>query len=60
MGRKDLDPHGRLRAGQGEWVKQLQINSAVYKSGMGARGQGRVCEDLGLGDARKGTWGRQV
>ena len=35
-------------------------NRAVYKSGTGTMGQGRVCEDLGLGDARRGTWGRQV
>ena len=31
---------------------------AVYKSGTGT--SGRVCGDLGLGDARRGTWGRQV
>ena len=31
---------------------------AVYKSGTGT--SGRVCGDLGLGDARRGTWGHQV
>ena len=30
----------------------------MYKSGTGTLG--RVCGDLGLGDARRGTWGRQV
>ena len=34
--------------------------AAVYKSGTGTRGRGRVCGDLGLRDARRGTWGRQV
>ena len=31
---------------------------AVYKTGTGTLG--RVCGDLGLGDARGGTWGHQV
>ena len=31
---------------------------AVYKSGTGT--SGRVCGDLGLKDARRGTWGHQV
>ena len=40
---------------------------AVYKSGTGTRGQGHwdvtlgcVCGDMGLGDARRGTWGHQL
>ena len=32
--------------------------AAVYKSGTGTRGQGRVCEDLGLGDVKYRTRGR--
>ena len=35
-----------------------RMRKAVYKSGTGT--SGRVCGDLGLGDARRGTWGRQV
>ena len=31
---------------------------ALYKSGTGTLG--RVCGDLGLGDARQETWGHQV
>ena len=34
------------------------MTTAVYKSGTGT--SGRVCGDLGLGDARRGTWGHQV
>ena len=30
----------------------------MYKSGTGTLG--RVCGDLGLGDTRRRTWGRQV
>ena len=38
--------------------RELGIVAAVYKSGTGTRG--RVCGDLGLGDARRGTSGHQV
>ena len=51
---------------QGCALRKMQgssaLNWAVYKSGMGTRGRGhrdltsgRVCGDLGLGDARRGT-----
>ena len=41
--------------------KKISTNLwAVYKSGTGTRGRGHGTRVRGLGDARLGTWGRQV